>query len=50
MGTKEYEVVKIKVEEGIDLQSEIKCSLLLNMMLLGGNSFIIQCCVSGRHH
>ena len=48
--TKEFEIAEIGVEEGVDLGSRIKGSLLSNVVLQGGNSFIVQCCVSGQHH
>ena len=35
MMTKEFEIVKIRVEEGVDLGFEIKYSLLPNLMLKG---------------
>jgi hypothetical protein len=48
--TKEFEIVEIKVEEGVDLSYGFKDSLLPNMVLLGGNHFIVQCCVRQQHH
>ena len=48
--TKEFEIVEIEGEEGVDLGSGIKESLLYNVVLQGGNSFIVPCCVSGQHH
>ena len=47
--TKEFEIVEIGVEEGVDLGSEIKDSFLPNLVLKG-KFFMVQCCISGRHH
>ena len=47
--TKEFEIIEIGVEEGVDLGSKIKDSLLPNVVLYHGNSFIMQCCVSAQH-
>ena len=46
---KECQIVEIKVEEGVDIGSGIKDSRIPNVMLQGGNSFIVQCCVSREH-
>ena len=51
--TKEVEIIEIGVEEGVDLGSIIKDSLIPNVVLQRGggseDSFIIQWCVSGQH-
>jgi len=47
--TKDFKIVEI-VEIRVDLGSEINHCLFPNDDVIGGNSFIIQCCVSGRHH
>ena len=47
---KEFEIVEIRIEEGVDIGYEIKYSLFPNMLPKGGDSLIVQCCVSGRHH
>ena len=46
----EFEIDETGVEEGVDLGSGIKDCLLPKVVLLWGNSFIVQCCVSGQHH
>ena len=48
--TKELGNVEIRVEEVVDLGFEIKDSLLPNVVLGGGDSLIVQCCLSERHH
>ena len=50
MRTKEFEVVEIGVEEGVDPGSRTIDFVLPNVMLLGGTLFIFQCFVSGQHH
>ena len=41
MRTKEFEIIAIKVEEGVDLGHGIKDSLLPNLVSLGGILFIV---------
>jgi hypothetical protein len=51
MRIKEFGIVEIQVQEGVDLGPEIKDFIHLNVVLGGGEtSFIVQCCVSGQHH
>ena len=45
--TKDSAIVEIEVEEGVDVGFGLKDSLFLDM---GGEYFIVQRCVSGRHH
>ena len=46
---KEFEIIEIRVEEGVDLGYGIKDYMLLNLVLYGGNSFIVWCYMIGTH-
>jgi hypothetical protein len=51
MNTKEFEIVEFGVEDCVDLGLIIKDSLIASQFGgIGGNSYIVQRCVSGWHH
>ena len=44
IGTKGFEIIEIGVEEGIDLGSRIKDSMLFNLVLQGKSFFRLMLC------